>query len=276
MLCDARSGEIPAEPRLSVAIVYFNNADLIASVLPTTLRSVRGAATQCFLIDNASTDATSVSLEEVKGCEDQIVCTIRSNTNVGFGRAHNLVLERLCSEYHLICNPDIIIDDPSTLKKCIDFLDRNADVGMMTIKLLNGDGTLQAANKRNPNVLDLILRRAFPRSQWSWIERRMVKYEMRDVGYDHVTDVPFMPGSFLMVRTKLLQSIGGFDHRYFLYFEDADLGRMIQSKGLRTVYFPGATVMHLWARAAHKDIKMAGILAANGARYFAKWGWRWW
>ena len=69
---------------------------------------------------------------------------------------------------------------------------------------------------------------------------------MRDIGYDKSYDVPFVSGAFMFCRTHVLKEIGGFDERFFLYFEDADLSRRVQNHGYRTVYFPDVSVIHLW------------------------------
>jgi GT2 family glycosyltransferase len=122
-------------------------------------------------------------------------------------------------------------------------------------------------------VLDLFLRRFLKDVRWQRLQNRMKKYEMLDIGYDRIIDVPFVNGAFMFVRTSCLRAVGGFDSRYFLYFEDADLSREIQ-KTHRTVYYPFVSVTHYWERAAHKSTKAALILIANGIRFFNKWGWK--
>jgi GT2 family glycosyltransferase len=68
--------------------------------------------------------------------------------------------------------------------------------------------------------------------------------------------------------------VGGFDARYFMYFEDADISRKFQRLGYRTVCYPHVAVVHTWERASHKSLRMALVLIANGYRFFSKWGWR--
>ena len=97
---------------------------------------------------------------------------------------------------------------------------------------------------------------------------------MADLGYEACYDVPFASGSFMVCRTAALRAVGGFDERNFLYFEDADLSRSLQNAGWRTVYFPGATVVHGWQRVSHNSLRMALILIRSGIRYFNKWGWK--
>jgi hypothetical protein len=136
------------------------------------------------------------------------------------------------------------------------------------------DGRLQPLNRRYPTVLDLFLRRFMPRTLRPLFKRRMERYDMLDVGYDHSYSVPFVSGAFMACRVSMLKTVGGFDERYFLYFEDADLSRAMQTRGWRTAYCPQSLVVHDWQRAAHKNIKSTIIFSCSAVRYFNKWGWR--
>jgi GT2 family glycosyltransferase len=197
-------------------------------------------------------------------------------SNAGFGQGHNLIINKgLNSRYHIIINPDIIIT-PSTIESLYSFLNKNPDIGMVCPKVLNEDGSIQPLNKRYPTVFDLFVRRFLPKRLHGLLEKRIAWYETRDIGYETIHDVEFMPGCFMFCRTRVLETVGGFDERYFMYFEDCDLGQKFQNAGYRTLYYPHSTVTHLWERASHKSIKMTWVLIVNMVRYFNKWGWKWW
>jgi GT2 family glycosyltransferase len=194
--------------------------------------------------------------------------------NAGYGRAHNWAIQNSKdSHYHIIINPDIVIS-PGTIEKLILFMDENKNIGMVCPRVLNEDGSDQFLNKRYPNLFDLFSRRFIPKKIQSLLKKRLDHYEMKDVGYDNICDVEIMSGAFMVCRKDILKSIGGFDPRYFLYFEDFDLSRKFQNYGYRTVYYPYATVIHHWERAAHKSLKMALVFSVNMFRYFNKWGWK--
>ncbi len=196
-------------------------------------------------------------------------------SNVGYGKAHNWSIEHgKESRFHLIMNPDIVIT-PGTMERLIEFMDKNPGVGIASPRVINENGTGQFLNKRYPNVLDLFARRFLPYTFSHLLKRRMDRYEMRDVGYEAICDVEVASGAFMLCRTEVLKALAGFDPRYFLYFEDFDLSRKFQQRGYRTVYYPDATVIHFWERAAHKNIRMTLIFIANMYRYFNKWGWKW-
>jgi len=98
-------------------------------------------------------------------------------------------------------------------------------------------------------------------------------YEMRDIGYDHIYDVPLLSGSFMFCRTDLLRKLSGFNPKYFLYFEDFDLCRRVQ-KTHRTVYNPHASVIHFWKRDAHLNWVSTYYFMRSAFLYFNRWGYK--
>ena len=251
----------------TAAIVIFNNP-------PEMIRRVAESSLPCSLdielhiVDNSPTDVLKKSLKALP------VHYHFAGSNVGYGRGHNKALKECSdSKYHVIINPDIIISH-SAIEALAEFMDNNIDIGMVCPKVLNEDGSLQPLNKRYPTVFDLFVRRFLPKKLHRLFEKRLARYETRDIGYATIHDVEFMTGCFMFCRTSVLKEVGGFDERYFMYFEDCDLGQKFQNAGYRTVYYPHATVTHLWERASHKSFRMMWVLIVNMFRYFNKWGWR--
>jgi len=196
------------------------------------------------------------------------------DSNFGYGGGHNKAIAA-CSEskYHVIINPDIIIA-PAAIESLVAFMDENPDIGIVCPSVLNPDGTVQYLNKHYPTLFDLFARRFLPKFLSPVFQKRLDWFEMKDIGYDSVTDVEFTTGCFMFCRTSVLKQVGGFDPRYFLHLEDCDLGRMVQEAGYRTVYFPGATVTHEWGREPHKNYRMLLVMIVSMIKYFNKWGWK--
>jgi GT2 family glycosyltransferase len=190
----------------------------------------------------------------------------------GYGENHNLNLVRARGGYFVVMNSDMIVNqDVFILLQ--EFLQANNDVGIVSPKILNEDGTIQGLNKRYPSLLDFLLRRFWPKPLYPLIQKRLDYYEMQDVGYDHIYDVPFLSGAFMFCRTELLKELGGFDPGYFLYFEDADLCRRVQ-RTHRTVYYPEVAVVHFWKRASHQNWVYAFYFIRSAFRYFNRWGYK--
>jgi len=260
---------------LSVAIVTYNSARSIRPALESIIKNISlSYAPIIVVIDNNSTDSCPAILEEFENRYSFITC-IKNLSNRGFAQAHNQVILTLESRYHVICNPDIVFS-ADIFTPLVDFMETHPQIGLCCPKFLNSDGTVQPLNRRFPTVLDLFLRRLLPNVLRPFFKKRLESYDMRDIGYDRSCDVPFVSGAFMFCRTDVLKAAGGFDERYFLYFEDADLSRKVQDYGYRTVYFPDVIVTHAWERMAHKSWLGTWLFMKSAYKYFRKWGFKWW
>lgn len=263
--------------KISIVIVTHNNAGIINNCLASLLSAIAKSdfAADLLVIDNQSQDATLATLQNYARNSQYSIRVIENTVNSGFGAGHNLAISQVDSQYHIICNPDIVIpDDTEVINQLAGYMEQHPDIGILCPKLINSDGSLQANNHRHPTVLDLALRRLAPAWLKKRLQKRMDAYLMLDVGYEAVCDVPFVSGAFMFCRTDVLKQVGGFDERYFLYFEDADLCRKIHAAGYRTVYYPEASVIHQWERAAYKNWRMTWVMLVSAIKYFNKWGYR--
>ena len=253
--------------KCTASIVTYNNSpEIVRKAIESLLHDSPNVEIR--VVDNSQTPSLKFSLIDLP------IKYIFVGYNSGYGRGHNRALEECSnSKYHVFINPDIVVA-PSTMHALTAFMDENADIAMVCPKFLHPDGTTQYLIKRYPTVFDLLVRRFFSKSSLSFFRNRLIRYEMRDAGFDSVCDVESMTGAFMFCRMDVLRKSGGFDPRYFMYFEDNDLGRKFQGLGYRTVYYPHASVTHYWERASHKNIKMLFVFIINGIRYFNKWGWK--
>lgn len=246
-------------------VAHKQRADL-ERLMPSLLVAAARAGARVMVVDNRSGDGTREFLASVGSAVEVTFNPSRA----GYGENHNLNLRRARGTYFVIMNADMIVDE-NVFVALREFMDANPDVGIVAPKILNEDGTVQGLNKRLPTFWDLFLRRFAPPRLQERFRDRLARYEMRDVGYETITDVPFLSGAFLFCRTDVLQSLGGFDPRYFLYFEDVDLCRRV-ARTHRTVYFPGATAIHVWKRASHTSMRFAWYFMRSAAKYFLRWG----
>lgn len=195
--------------------------------------------------------------------------------NAGYGEGHNIALKLAPpSDFHLVINPDIILHS-ETLWKMLCYMNKQPDIALLSPKILNPDGSVQRLNRRTPAVLDLILRHIPDLFVTTGIRRRLRHHEMMDVGYESECDVECMSGAFMLLRRSVFEQIGGFDPRYFMYFEDFDLCKRLQKAGFRTVYYPEVSVTHQWERASSKQINMTFTHIRSMILFFNKFGWHW-
>ncbi len=253
---------------MTISLVSYNQRYDIERLLPSLLSAAAHVQAEVLLVDCNSNDGTVQFVHERFPEVDVFVNLKRA----GYGENHNINLERAQGRYFLIMNLDMTVD-PKTFLCLAEFMNEFNDIGIVSPKILNADGTIQGLNKRFPTIYDLFLRRFLPKTFQPLFKRRLDYYEMRDIGYDHIYDVPFMSGSFMFCRTDLLKKVGGFDPEYFLYFEDADLCRRVQ-RTHRTVYYPLVSAVHYWKREAHKNWLFTYYFICSAFRYFNRWGYK--
>lgn len=253
---------------LTVSLISHNGQKDLARLLPSLTQALAGIPSETLLVDNCSTDETLPFIQE--GYPS--IQVTRNKKREGYGANHNKNLKRARGRYFCLMNADMTVA-PDIFRSLISFMENHLDVGIVAPSVKNEDGTPQYLNKRYPSVADLFVRRFVPDAFQYLFEKRLARYEMRDIGYDAVIDVPFLSGAFMFTRTACLRAVNGFDERFFLYFEDVDLCRRMQ-KTHRTVYYPYTQVVHRWERAAHKDLKWASVFMASAAKYFNKWGYK--
>jgi GT2 family glycosyltransferase len=253
---------------ITVSLISLNQRRDLERLLPSLLLAIGSVPSEVLLVDNRSTDGTT---ELVRG-HFASVDIVSNPHRAGYGGNHNINLRRALGRYFVIMNSDMTVE-PDAFAVLRDYMDQHPDIGIVSPKVLNADGTLQGLNKRYPTIVDLLLRRFLPKPLQRVFQHRLDYYEMRDVGYDHGYDVPFLSGAFMFCRSDLLRSLNGFDTTYFMYFEDVDLCRRVQ-RTHRTAYFPGVTVTHFWERSAHKNWVYTYYFIRSALRYFGRWGYR--
>jgi GT2 family glycosyltransferase len=256
------------KPDVTISLISLNQRSDLNRLLPTLREAARQLSSEILLVDNRSQDASGDFVRQ-NFPEIQVFSNPKKS---GYGENHNINLGRAEGRYCVIMNSDMTVaTDVFVVLR--DYMDQHTDVGIVAPKILNPDGTPQGLNKRYPTLWDLVLRRFMPKRLRPLFQRRMDYYEMRDVGYDRECEVSFLSGAFMFCRSDLIKKLCGFDPRYFLYFEDADLSRRVQQTH-RTVYYPATAVTHYWERAAHKNWKFTWIFMQSAWRYFNRWGWK--
>lgn len=227
---------------------------------------------QLIIVDN---DSDTTYVQQLRGLDQATV--IQSGSNKGFGYGHNIAFTQSGdADYLLVMNPDVVIHE-GCLESMIAYMDGNNDVGCCVPRVQFPDVSPQYLNKRLPSVFDLFARRFVPKMlrNTQWMKRKMDAYEMRDIGYENICDVPFASGCFMLIRQSIVKELGGFDERYFMYLEDCDLSRRIADAGHAVRYLPDATITHHWERGSHKSTKLFLVMIRSMISYFNKWGWKW-
>ncbi len=191
------------------------------------------------LVDNASTDRSS-ERAEIVGLP---LVLIRNDRNRGFAAACNQGAKGSSADYLLFLNPDTRLL-PDSLASPLVFMERpeNQSIGIAGIQLLDPDGNVARTCARFPTTgrflskmlgLDRVLPTAFAPHfmvEWDHSQNREVDQVM---------------GAFFLVRRSVFEALGGFDERFFVYFEEVDLCVRARRRGWRTFYLAIVQAYHL-------------------------------
>ena len=219
-----------------------------------------------YIVDNSPAD----SLKIIAAREN--VEYIHLGSNPGFGAAHNLAIQRSIksgNKYHFIINPDIHFNT-DVINPMVRYMQANQDVGMMMPEVLYPDGSIQYLPKLLPAPF-WIIRRKFKKFDAAF-DSFINKYELRTFPRKQIYNAPILSGCFTLLNLTAIQEVGGYDDKFFMYFEDFDLSRRVHEK-YKTIYFPDVSVYHGYEGGANKSFKLFKIFLLSAFHYFNKWGW---
>lgn len=256
--------------KISVAIVFYNpTKDDEKQTLENIerLNSIDSFDFSFYLIDNASPNR-KLNIKLPVRIKNVYIKYLEKNK--GFGAGHNSILEDINSDFHIIMNPDIDIEDLDGFIKAIYYMQGHKNIVMLSPLVRNEtDGNIQYLNRKIPTVFDLFIRFLGP----NFFSKRQASFTKKANGYNHIQLAENATGSFMMIRTYALKKIQGFDTSYFMYFEDTDLTRRISIEG-KVIFFPYLTVIHGWRRENH-TLRGLKPMIISMVKYFNKWGWKW-
>lgn len=249
------------------SIVAFRNESLQIQAAIRSFMSATALRVQLAVIDNSPDD----SLKEMVEREGAIY--LWNGKNLGFGAGHNIGIDRFknFAPYHLILNPDVTFQ-PDVLSTLYRFMESTPAAGAVMPRVHYPDGSEQHLCKLLPTPLDLIVRRFGSRIGESLFRDRMNRYMLAGADYSKSRYVPCLSGCFLLVRRAVLDRVGKFDERYFMYMEDVDLCRRIGEVS-ETMFFPEVWITHEYDKGSYRNPLLRNYHVRSATRYFKKWGW---
>jgi len=226
-------------------------------------------AKHLYLIDHSAND----KLKQFSSI-DSAVSYHFMNANYGYGKGHNFAIQwaiEANSSYHLVLNPDIQFEATSLIRM-LQKMDESPEIGLLMPKVIYPSGEIQHLCKLLPTPFDLLGRRFLPSFVKKLFQKQLLQYECRHLDYNKTMDIPNLSGCFMLMSTTALQKVGAFDPRFFMYLEDTDLSRRINSM-YRTVYFPEVQIVHHYHKGSYKFNKLLVYHIQSAIKYFNKWGW---
>jgi GT2 family glycosyltransferase len=246
---------------ISIIIVNYNSLDFIKGCLESIKRlnkSVRDRKNklsyEILVVDNKSGDGSVEYLQKQAEISD-VLHFIPNKKNMGFSRASNIGAMRAKGRYLLFLNPDARFLK-GDLRSLIDFYDKkdiNSRVGVVGVKILNPDGTLQLSSRSFPTLArqfyeSYFLYRIFKRT------RVFGSYFMSWWDHEREREVDWLAGSFMFIKKDVFMKAGMFDEDYFMYSEDSDLCLQLYKRGFKNYYFPYFIIEHIDQAVASMNI----------------------
>lgn len=229
---------------LLISIVTHNSDLQILNNLINQIEGEKRINIKIIIIDNLSQKNYFYKLIKFK-CN-----VISAGKNKGYGTSHNLSNKITDdSKYILILNPDINLEK-NTLFDCFKFMESHSNYSMISPLLKKNSKKIFRIEKRNFSLFEIIT-------------RRFLKDDTLINNLDHkivnkIIDNNFISGAFMFIRRDIFRLVGGFDERFFMYFEDVDICKRIMNYG-KIGYMDYSFAYHKRSRDSYKSLKMMFI-----------------
>ncbi len=249
-------------PLLSVLTVNYKSAEKVCRLYESLVNFPPSCPFEFIVVDNHSSLRDTEILNTFFVQKENTHLLFLSQ-NLGFGRGNEEGLKCAKGDFIAFINPDIEVS-AHCLDELLSFLNPHHRTGMVVPLLKTHDGNLLENTWNFPKPLELFRKRLF-------------NYRFPAYLPDRPVPVPWAQGSFLLLRKSFFKMLGGFDHRFFLFFEDTDLCRRSWEMGFQVMQIPTALAFHEEKRLSGHDIfqslwrKTFWIHVVSMAKYFWKY-----
>lgn len=224
---------------LAISIVSHNQGHLIKNLLHDLTPIIKAGA-EVILTLNTPEDESFINEFT------QNIIVIRNKRPLGFGENHNNANLQTKKDWFAVLNPDVRCE--TKIFEDLFIAHTIANAGVVAPRVIGVDGKTEDSIRRYPSILR-ILSRVLCRI----LGRRLTPdYELHDER--HIC-VDWVAGMFLLFKSDNFRKIGGFDTRYFMYLEDADICRRLNSLSFPTVVVPEVSVFHDARRATGRSLQ---------------------
>lgn len=234
---------------ITLSVVSHGQMDLVVDLLQDLARNCTRSRFDVILTLNIPEDMPAL-LEQLP----YPVLVLRNTTPLGFGENHNRAFQHAGALCFCVMNPDIRISS-DLFSILLDGL-QDPSCGVVAPLIVNGVGSIEDSARRFPTPLKILC-----------------KAVGGCKGQDYqIGSVPLEPdwvgGMFMVFRRDTYEQIGGFDQKFFLYYEDVDICARIRLQGLRVVMIPGVRATHLARRSSHGSVAFSLRHIRSMIRFF--------
>jgi N-acetylglucosaminyl-diphospho-decaprenol L-rhamnosyltransferase len=245
-------------------VVNFEAGPLLLDCVRSLLADDSAGVPDVVVVDNGSLDGSVAALLAAI----PHVTVVDPGGNVGYATAANRGIAATSAPVVAVSNADLVVA-PGTALAMLARLDAEPDLAAVGPALFNPDGSQYPSARAHASTIDAVghavLGRAFPRNRFT---RR---YRELDARWDRPRDVDWVSGALMYLRRSALDSVGGWDERYFMYMEDFDLCWRLRRLGWRVAYEPSGHVVHVQgASTARRPYRMIVEHHRSAYRFLAR------
>jgi GT2 family glycosyltransferase len=224
---------------IDIIIVNYNTTEYAIKAIESIKSKVNGTILNIIVVDNGSSDdpvRISKRFSDIK--------FLPHSENLGFSKAIKIAIQRCRAEYFAIINPDtILLND--IFSDVLEYFKLNDGVGVIGPRVYETNGKVQGSARRFPTVWSFAFGRKSPITR-IFPNNPISKNEFMCFcgNGDKEIEVDWVSGACMVLRREAYEAVGGFDDRFFLYWEDTDLCKRIKDSGRKIIYYPKAEIEH--------------------------------
>jgi|SRR3989344_3455340 len=247
---------------LSVIILSYNTRDITDKCLSRLQVAVdrlekMGSKAEVIVLDNASSDG---SVEIIKK-NHPWATLIESKENTGYSKGNNIAVKRAKYPLILFLNSDVFVEDDTLVRSLEYFSNHNCDV--LGVKLVYENGKLQPSAGDLPNPINSIF--------WILGLGKIATFHPKSPQFfSKEKKVGWVMGAFLLIKKEIFVKLGGFDEKIFMYMDEVDLCKRMNSHGLKVCFTPSIVVTHLHRASSKENPEIAFSKEIKGISYFLK------
>jgi hypothetical protein len=250
---------------VSIIIVHYGKFKILGNCLDSIYDSKPECFFEIIVVDNDEKEKIDKKLQKTY----KHVKYIRAAGNIGYGAGNNLGVNQAKGKYILILNPDTRVSK-GMIDRLVAYLNQHRKVSVVAPTFIKGNGQVyeyQGSRFLTPisAIFSLsIINKLFPNNPIS------SKYYLKDLNFHKSREVDSVPGSCFMIRKEVFISVNGFDEKYFLYFEEADLFKRIKDQGGKIVMISNAKVVHYHRKSTPSSLNTKIVFRKSRFKYFFK------
>lgn len=230
---------------LSIIIVNWNTKEILKDCVDSVFKNGDKISLQTIIVDNGSTDGSQEKIKKlIKKYPTLRIELIENKQNLGFAKANNQAIKIAEGKYVFLLNSDTILKKNS-LKKLINYLEKNKDVAAVSPMLFNPDGTKQVDYyMKFPNVFQILLYHN------PVLRPLIMRSPLKTLIVSKTSKKPFsvdqLPGAAIMANGNIFKKTKGLDENFWFLFEDVDWCYRVRQKKLgELVVVPTSKIVHL-------------------------------